>query len=441
MLTLLTLLARTSHLLVLIAMTTLVAAPVWAGSVRVPTDLANLQLAIDSAAPRDTVFVEAGTYTGDGNRNLNFRGKDIVVLGVDGPRATIIDCEGSESDPARGFIFESGERFSAVVSGFTIRNGYRPGDRGPGPQGGGMLIMGSGTRPTIMDCIFENNYADMNGGGLAVFDGASPTVRECKFSSNRSRYGGGGAFAFGDADFLDCVFLDNESLIGSGGGFGCAGGYRPVVRDCEFRRNSALNGGGFACSGPIPHLERCVFIGNTSSPGSGGGLYASMGSLVYIQTCLFIANRAHIVEGGAICLSGATAAVDRCTLYKNRSSVGAGVYVRESAFIELETTIIAFGIEGEAVACDGSSTATLGCCDIFGNEGGDWAGCIAAQADVNGNMSADPLFCNVGEENLHLARTSPCADSACGLIGRYGVACTSAVEERTWGGVKALYHR
>ena len=56
-------------------------------------------------------------------------------------------------------------------------------------------------------------------------------------------------------------------------------------------------------------------------------------------------------------------------------------------------------------------------------------------------MSADTLFCNPGRADLRLAETSPWAERAseCGEIGRYGVSCTSAVEEASWGTIKASF--
>ncbi|HWN81218.1 MAG TPA: hypothetical protein VNM87_03910, partial [Candidatus Udaeobacter sp.] len=71
----------------------LVAGPAGATTIHVPGNFPAIQPAIDSAAPGDTVLVSAGTYNGPANRNLNFNGKDIVLLSSGGPAATIIDCE------------------------------------------------------------------------------------------------------------------------------------------------------------------------------------------------------------------------------------------------------------------------------------------------------------------------------------------------------------
>jgi hypothetical protein len=107
----------------------------------------------------------------------------------------------------------------------------------------------------------------------------------------------------------------------------------------------------------------------------------------------------------------------------------------------------------------------LSCCDLFGNAGGDWVGCIADQYGFNGNIAEDPLFCGPGGETipmLHfdsspysLHADSPCLpgnhpDGAdCDLIGARGVGCglsdsppvakAAAAEEISWGRIKARY--
>jgi len=106
---------------------------------------------------------------------------------------------------------------------------------------------------------------------------------------------------------------------------------------------------------------------------------------------------------------------------------------------------VAGSIEGEAIYCDGGSSATLSCCDLYRNAGGDWVGPIADQLGVNGNIALDPLFCNDAhipepplrdEYSLTLHADSPCAaenNPECGQIGAWPVGCPAsggAEEER-----------
>ncbi len=90
----------------------------------------------------------------------------------------------------------------------------------------------------------------------------------------------------------------------------------------------------------------------------------------------------------------------------------------------------------------GAIGSTLFSCDVLGYV--DPA--IDASA-TNVNFSLDPQFCGIpGSGNYFLQSTSPClgANNPFGPIpddiGPLGVGCgTVRVEERTWGGIKALY--
>lgn len=79
-----------------------------------PSGFNNIQAAIDDCVDGDVVIVAPGTYIGDGNRDIDFRGKAITVCSIDpnDPNivaATVIDCNGAQADRHRGFKFISGE--------------------------------------------------------------------------------------------------------------------------------------------------------------------------------------------------------------------------------------------------------------------------------------------------------------------------------------------
>jgi predicted outer membrane repeat protein len=167
-------------------------------------------------------------------------------------------------------------------------------------------------------------------------------------------------------------------------------------------------------------------------------VYVDNEAELVLSTSVFKFNTGN--GGGTVMCDGASAAMDACTFFRNSAPSGAAIYARDSASIEVNNTIIAVNLQGEPVFCL-SSTVTLSCCDVYGNQVGDWVGCIASQAGLRNNISADPLFCaTAGPDNLHLAENSPCADAGvCGQIGRYGVACVSPVEPTTWGAIKASF--
>jgi predicted outer membrane repeat protein len=137
-----------------------------ANTILVPSQQPTIQAGIDAAVDGDTVLVADGTYTGDGNRDIDFFGKAIVVMSENGPSNCIIDCDGSEEDGHRGFYFH-GEDSNSVVQSFTITNGYIP-------YGGGIGCY-SNTTATITGNIITGNRAREHGGGIYCYN-CSPTI-------------------------------------------------------------------------------------------------------------------------------------------------------------------------------------------------------------------------------------------------------------------------
>ncbi|KPL05784.1 hypothetical protein AMJ71_10990, partial [candidate division TA06 bacterium SM1_40] len=144
---------------------------------RVPDECPTIQAGIDSASNGDTVMVADGLYTGEGNRDVFFLGKAIVVMSENGPGRTIIDCQQS----GRGFCF-SGEGPNAVLRGFTISNGHTT-------NGGGIYCHNAS--PTIYGNIVRANTAEDAGGGIHCSTSSFPTLIGNTITGNRAERGGG----------------------------------------------------------------------------------------------------------------------------------------------------------------------------------------------------------------------------------------------------------
>ena len=186
----------------------------------------TIQGGLDAAATGDTVLVAAGTYSGGGNRALDFDGRRILLSAPAGPGSTTIDC----GLVARAFNFHSGEDTTAVVRGFTITHGHAS-------QGAGIY------------CV-----------------GASPLIDGCWLASNSATSGGGAFFASSSATIRNCVFRGNTALYGSGASFLSSA---VSVRNCTFCRN----GGGGDAQGtlycfnlPAPSVRWCVIAFGTAGP-------------------------------------------------------------------------------------------------------------------------------------------------------------------------------
>ncbi|MCK6440061.1 MAG: hypothetical protein L6Q71_07655, partial [Planctomycetes bacterium] len=76
-----------------------------AAELQVPLRYPTIQSAIDDAVGGDTVLIAPGVYKGDGNRDIEFRGKAITVKSEAGPEVTVLDAEGAFGDWHRHFNF------------------------------------------------------------------------------------------------------------------------------------------------------------------------------------------------------------------------------------------------------------------------------------------------------------------------------------------------
>jgi len=135
-----------------------------AAIIHVPADQPTIQAGIDAAVNGDTVLVADGTYTGMGNKDLDFWGKAITVKSENGPDNCVIDCENN----GRGFAFHMDEDENSIVDGFTIINGHTLG------SGGGILCLVSSS-PTIINNIISGCWAYDGGGGICSLS-SSPII-------------------------------------------------------------------------------------------------------------------------------------------------------------------------------------------------------------------------------------------------------------------------
>jgi hypothetical protein len=107
-----------------------------------------------------------------------------------------------------------------------------------------------------------------------------------------------------------------------------------------------------------------------------------------IRRRFFFSNSA-IKGGSAINIFG-NLPIEDCTIGVNEGSHPIRI---ETGPFSISNSIIAFNDWGPGPAIEGS-VASIACTDIFENKGGDWVGEIADDLGKNGNIFADPLFCD-----------------------------------------------
>ena len=229
----------------------------------------TIQAGIDTSTTGDTVIVADGTYTGTGNRDLDFGGRDIHLRSESlDPGLCIIDCQGTFNVPHRGFYFHSGETADAIVEGFTIRNGWALPDGYRGGRHGGAIYCDFNSNPTINNCTITDNSADLGGGIMCGSNsGSSPTITNCKITDNSADLGSGIYSYSGFPAITNCLISGNSAVGGpeeKGGGIYCSSGSTATITNCTITGNSAGDGGGIylRSSSGIVTLTNCILWAN-----------------------------------------------------------------------------------------------------------------------------------------------------------------------------------
>ncbi|MCP4712469.1 MAG: hypothetical protein GY869_27920, partial [Planctomycetes bacterium] len=216
----------------------------------VPSQFATIQQAIDYAFDGMIIIVADGVYTGDGNRDLDFNGKEIILRSESGPENCIIDSQGISTESHRAFHFHNNETSNSVLEGFTITGGWST-------EGAGIYI--ENCDPTIRNCIITGNVSSNYGGGIR-FRYGGPTIINCVISNNQAKYGGAVYDIYSTAIFLHCVICENTATS-TGGAFRSYDGDFSLV-NCTVSGNSAPSGGGFYITLGEPSIKNSIVFWN-----------------------------------------------------------------------------------------------------------------------------------------------------------------------------------
>ena len=401
--------------------------------INVAPDKMTIQAGIDLAESGDTVLAADGIYRGDGNVNIDFRGKKITVKSENGPEATIIDCESSPN--TRGFIFHKEETEESVLEGFTIKNGNH--------DVGGGIFCNYGS-PIIRNCNIIWNKTVRNGpftgygGGIYCYNSDTKII-DCKITNNGP---GSGVYFEGEFARDGMVLretLSQPSIVSSivsentGSGIYCFHTVGVEIRDCTVTKNSHRGircnffsrggthisnseishnmGGGVECSETsILKVTDCIIKNNTAE--FGAGIYCSPTAVIEVSNCLIAENIASEDGGGIGVISTRGAAtITHCTITRNSANErGGGVYAFIEGSLFTFSNSIVWGnnsndTHDEFSAIGGKIEITF--CDIRdGLEG------IGRELDerwfvYKNNIDKDPLFINPDRGDYRLSHNSP----------------------------------
>jgi len=384
----------------------------------------TIQAAIDDANDGDVIIVKPGTYTGPGNRDIDFKGKAIIVRSTDpnDPNiiaATIIDCNGTQVDPHRGFKFVSGEDGDSVLAGLTITNGYAPEelfDMIPSEyHSAGGAIFCYRSRPTVTMCSILGNVAQSPGsfpgeyigmgGGICCW-WASPTISKCSISYNSAADSGGGIYSESSiATIVDCNISYNSSP--RGGGIECDGSYDQCAVTMTHCNILANWGGGIRCDGLLCNqtINNCNISGNSQ----GSGIFcvnpfaATHKMTPTIRNCTISGNS----RAGVYCYNrGSDPIITNCIITGN---LGRGVLCSDGSPTITNCVISAnstYGIhhEGGGILCSGKHCEPIvNNCTIVANSASSRGGGICSSTGSSPTIINSVLWNNIADTGPQIA--------------------------------------
>jgi len=351
---------------------------------------AAIQKGIDVASNGDTVLVAAGTYV----ENINYNGKNIVVGSLylttsdtSYISSTIID--GNQSGSV--VTFESGEGSTALLSGFTIKNG---------------------TGVVSEDIPFYDAPPTTFGGGIFIRD-ASPKFSYLKIEYNNAESGGGIVAYNSNSSFnqLDVSHnnLNQPHIPGGGGGLlliNCNANIKNTIIANNYTR------GDYGGAGILFFNSTCI-VENVSIINNECGSYGGGVSLIWLSDVSFInVIIANNIGDGAIHADNSAISIENCTIAGNNMH---GISLNGYSNVTIESSII-WDNSGDQIYYhwgNSENNPVITFVNYSNIEGGyqvyidDITGFIFGPGNINSN----PFFIDASNGDYHLQSNSPCINT------------------------------
>ena len=242
-------------------------------TIRIPDDYSSIQQGIQASNNNDTILVAAGTY----QENLDFLGKNILVVSESGPSSTSIFPQASGQSIV---AFVSNEARQAILSGFTIRDS----ENAPA-----LLIRGSS--PSVIDNRLLNNSHSSYGGAISADEGSFPLIQNNYFINNSASRGGGvdsGMNGSGNIIVEGNIFIADSSSTHGGALFiGNASSSSSVHRNIFYQNNCPELGGGMciSVSSGVSIFNNSFYENSSNQEHHGAGI-----TIWYSSGCLIFNN-------------------------------------------------------------------------------------------------------------------------------------------------------
>ena len=325
-----------------------------ASVINVPADFATIQEAIDAGNSGDTILVAPGTYTGAGNRDIDFNGKNLVLKSELGPEVTIIDCQASAVDQHLGIHLHSGEDSTSVIDGFTVTHAFYDTTF----YASFAAIMSVNAAPTVKNCIIRDNSCI----GVSYYTGPNT------------------------------AYIFSTEFINNGGGLTIA---MP----------------GLSVQYTPAHIDSCRFIGNKAD-----GAYLDWTVPLWLHNSTFARNdREGALVWQMLGLDAVD--IGGCTFYGNQNGLAyyldwpkAGTVHQNQVAVDTPSIYqCLFSYNRETgFSAEGISSGSLTCNDSYGNGTAEWRFPSGLQWDTLNNFTLNPLFCDTSRYELGVSSSSPC---------------------------------
>jgi len=374
-------------------------------TIYIPTDFNTIQEGINNANNGDSIIVSEGIYF----ENIIIDTKSLFIKSENGPNATIIDGSANYTPV---ISFNNITTYPILLSGFTIQNGTGEFIENSSFGGG---ILSKNSISILEELVIKNNTA-FAGGGICYYSQNSifeiSTISNCTINNNLASEGGG-VFAVNHN-----ISINNTNIEYNGMDlFGSGGGIQILLGDLNMTNstvsyNETRFGGGIYISNSNGYFNN-IIISNNFSDSKGGGIWIGGSSTISIDFSE-ISNNFSTGFGGGFFVSNSLLDIQNSTIVENiidQNVLGAGLYI-DGGNASIINSIIYYNRKENSNNINynigGYSSNNFFEYDITYT---DIEGEEAWIPNGTGNISINPLFISLSENNYNLSNNSPCIDS------------------------------
>lgn len=349
---------------------------------------AEFKTGLDNAPAESEIWVAKGTYR-----------PSLPAAGVPADREASFVLK-SGVTLYGGFVGgETNTRQRDYRKNVTVLTGDLKGDDNTNPDG---------VTETAAGIVGENSYTVVTSFGAAapntgILDGFTITGGSADFPDNiggAKQYGGGMHNTGSHAVVRNCSFRGNSAVWGGGAICNISSNIR--LGYCTFSGNGAMSGAGMYNQSSSPELVSCTFSGNTTRADA-AAIHNYDGSSPTISGCIFTGNEAERDVGAIANVDDCSPVIINCTFSGNISKKGifGGGAIGNSGHCNPEITNCTFegnaaeeGMGG-AITNTAYSDAKIVNCTFSGNKavtGGGMVNFMCSPSIVNctfSNNSAD----------------------------------------------------